>query len=141
MFPLDVTEMVPLAVNDLEPLRARSPWMQLLYDEFVTWMEFIRPRHQREFTFMHDPLTAAAILDPGLVVRSLHLGVNIETTGTLTAGATLPDWQAPPTVELAVEVDAARFHRLFMGALERLAQLSSAGSAVRESTGASPAGR
>jgi inosine-uridine nucleoside N-ribohydrolase len=76
---------------------------------------------------MHDPLAVGVALDPSLV-RLEPLRVDVETRGHLTRGLTLADRRAAapgrgarPNCRAALDVDAARFERLF---LERLCPAS-----------------
>ena len=74
--------------------------------------------------FVHDPFAVAAALDPGLV-RTEALPVDVELGGTLTTGETVTDWRRawgrPPTLDVAVEGDAAAFFERFVERIGGLA--------------------
>ena len=74
--------------------------------------------------FIHDPLALAAALDPTLV-RTEAVTVDVELGGRLTTGETVTDWRRvwgrPPNVDVAVEVDSARFMARF---IERVGDLA-----------------
>jgi purine nucleosidase len=76
-----------------------------------------------------DALAMAVAIDPGLVLRAERHHVGIETTGTLTRGATVVDWedrqQRPANVRIVMDVDRTRFEALVARAL-------GAGSAARD---------
>ena len=78
---------------------------------------FFRPRRGRA-------LNIAAALDPTLV-RTEAVTVDVELGGRLTTGETVTDWRRvwgrPPNVEVAVEVDSARFMARF---IERVGDLA-----------------
>lgn len=64
---------------------------------------------------LHDPLAAAAALDPGLVtIRPAT--VDIELTGTLTRAMTVTDWSGrrEPNALIGIDVDAAAFFDRFI---------------------------
>jgi purine nucleosidase len=67
--------------------------------------------------FIHDPFAVAAALDPSLV-RTEALPVDVELDGTLTTGETVTDWRRawgrPPTLDVAIEGDAAAFFERFI---------------------------
>jgi inosine-uridine nucleoside N-ribohydrolase len=69
-------------------------------------------------------MAVAATLDPGLV-RSEALPVDIELTGTLTAGETVTDWRRvwgrPANLEIALDVDVERFLARFIDRVGGLA--------------------
>jgi inosine-uridine nucleoside N-ribohydrolase len=79
-----------------------------------TWLRFIKARFNREQIYLHDPLTLAAIVDPGIVTRSLEVGIQIECQGEITSGATVPNRGADKkNVEVVMEVDLSRFYELY----------------------------
>jgi purine nucleosidase len=99
--PLDATTWV-----------ATNPMVRFVADALRWYMEFHLRADGFYGAFIHDPLAAAAALDPGLV-RTQARTVDVETEGTLTAGQTIADfrnqWGRPPNVDVAVEADAAAF--------------------------------
>jgi len=74
--------------------------------------------------FIHDPLAAAAALDPGLITTRA-VAVDVELGGTLTTGETVTDWRGvwgrPPNVDVAIDADADEFLRRFVDRVGRLA--------------------
>jgi inosine-uridine nucleoside N-ribohydrolase len=102
--------------------------MRCLADALRFYMEFHSRYDGFYGAFIHDPLALAAALDPSLV-RSEALTVDVELTGTLTAGETVTDWRRswgrPPTLDVAVEADAERFFERFV---ERVGGLAARGA-------------
>jgi purine nucleosidase/pyrimidine-specific ribonucleoside hydrolase len=92
------------------------------------WMTFFGERYERihgEFAPpVHDPCTVAMLIDPG-IMRTVETFVAVETEGRWTRGATVVDLNGrlgqPPNARVALEIDAARFWDLVLGALGRLA--------------------
>ena len=74
--------------------------------------------------FIHDPLAAAAALDPSLITTRA-VAVDVELGGTLTTGETVTDWRGvwgrPPNVDVAISADAPEFLRRFIERVGRLA--------------------
>ena len=79
----------------------------------------------RRILLMHDPLALAAALDPSLV-ETRRAAVDVETTGRLTSGMTVVDWEGRwgrlANADIAVTVDAERFREHFIEAMARLAR-------------------
>ena len=137
---LDVTEKAKLTPDHLaaiaarcgdDPAAPRQRLVRYLADALRFYMEFHSRYDGFYGAFIHDPLALAATLDPSLV-RAEALTVDVELAGTLTAGETVTDWRRvwgrPPTMDVAVEADVARFLDRFV---ERVAGLAArrAGSA------------
>lgn len=116
LFPLDVTTRTALGPADIARLgRATAPLAELLFRELSNWMPFIQERHGRDFTHMHDPLTAAALVRPELVTRSERMAVRIEERGEFTLGMTVPDRHAQGApVTVAFDIDVPAFQELFL---------------------------
>ncbi|KUH40272.1 MULTISPECIES: nucleoside hydrolase [Streptomyces] len=72
---------------------------------------------------LHDPLTVAHVITPGLV-RLVHAPVAVELTGTHTRGATVVDLDgvtgAPPNAHVGVDVDVAAYWDLLVDAVRVL---------------------
>lgn len=72
---------------------------------------------------VHDPVAVARVIDPS-VVRTEPVPIDVELSGTLTAGMTVTDFRLPrdPGVHThaAVELDSMRFWDLVVDALERI---------------------
>jgi len=99
-----------------EPARAVEGWMSFFGGAYErVHGEFAPP--------VHDPCTVAMLIDPTLI-RSVDTFVAVETEGRWTRGATVVDLNGrlgqPPNARVAMELDAARFWDLVLGALERL---------------------
>ena len=130
---LDVTETAKLTPEHLaaiaagcgdDPAAPRLPMVRYLADALRFYMEFHSRYDGFYGAFIHDPLALAAALDPSLV-RAEALTVDVELTGTLTAGETVTDWRRvwgrPPTLDVAVEADVTTFLDRFV---ERVAGLA-----------------
>ncbi|WP_028925265.1 nucleoside hydrolase [Pseudonocardia acaciae] len=72
---------------------------------------------------LHDPVTVALTAVPGLV-QTVHTRLDVELTGTETAGATSVDLHGtlrrPPNAHVATNVDVAAFWRLLEDAIRTL---------------------
>jgi purine nucleosidase len=68
-----------------------------------------------------DALAVAVAIEPSIVTRSEWRHVAVETTGALTRGATVVDWEGrlglTPNARVVLDVDAARFEALVASAL------------------------
>jgi purine nucleosidase len=70
------------------------------------------------YTFLHDPLAAAVVIEPTLI-QTRRVSIQVELAGQYTAAMTLMRDDPNSSIEVAVEVDIARFESFFV---ERLAQ-------------------
>jgi len=74
----------------------------------------------RDWTHPHDPLTAAAVVEPRFL-RTVPLRVSVETQGEYTRGQTVAlqhdATDATATVDVAVDVDVAGFERWLLDTL------------------------
>jgi len=94
----------------------------------AAWMGFFGDSYERIWEFssppVHDPCTIAPLLDPDVIGwRSCFVAVELD--GTWTRGTTVVDLfhRLPghePNVEVALELDAARYWDLVLAALDRL---------------------
>ena len=107
LVPLDVTMRVritPEAVGRIAA--AATPFHKAVVDQVRRYPRFAR----QGYTFLHDPLAAALLIEPDLVTyETVH--VDVELGGRLTAGATLmrtPTDDAPANARVAISVDIAR---------------------------------
>ena len=68
-----------------------------------------------------DALAMAVAIDPESILRAERHHVGIETTGTLTRGATVVDWEdrqkRPPNARIVLDVDRGRFEAMVARAL------------------------
>jgi purine nucleosidase len=144
---LDVTERAKLLPDHLAALAARAgertarsrdaaigadagafvptnKVIRFIDDALRFYMEFHSRYDGFYGAFVHDPFAVAAALDPSLV-RTEALPVDVELGGTLTTGETVTDWRRawgrPPTLDVAVEGDAAAF---FERLIERVGGLA-----------------
>ena len=118
LVPLDVTTRVCIGREGVAQLRAAgTPYHAALAEQVERY-----PRYrERGQTYLHDPLAAAVLIEPGLVEWQ-ELNVVVELTGEHTAGATLmraPSDDTPASARVALGVDAPRAEA-FM--LERMAR-------------------
>ncbi|HEY5277640.1 MAG TPA: nucleoside hydrolase [Coriobacteriia bacterium] len=128
---LDVTERAKLLPEHLAALAARAgagaatnAVLRFIDDALRFYMEFHSRYDGFYGAFVHDPFAVAAALEPALV-RTEALTVEVELGGTLTTGETVTDWRRawdrPPTLDVAVEGDAAAFFERF---IERVGELA-----------------
>jgi purine nucleosidase len=128
---LDVTRKTIIDESDVAAIGARiadkphgAKLTRFLEDASRFYFERMEKTLGKRIFTMHDPLAVAAALDPTLV-ETRRAAVDVETTGRLTTGATVVDWRGQwgrlANTEVAVAVDAARFRRLFLDAMARLA--------------------
>jgi purine nucleosidase len=121
---LDVTERAKLLPEHLAALAARAGAsaatnrvLRFIDDALRFYMEFHSRYDGFHGAFVHDPFAVAAALEPALV-RTEELTVEVELGGTLTTGETVTDWRRawgrPPTLDVAVEGDAAAFFERFI---------------------------
>lgn len=113
LVPLDITTQVRIDRAGAQTIYdAGTPYHQAVAQQVMLYPPFA----QRGWTYLHDPLAAAVLLDPSFAtLKPLHVAV--ETAGRLTAGATLmrtptPDLAA--TAQVALGVDQARFERFLV---------------------------
>lgn len=96
---------------------ASNPVVRFIADALRFYMEFHSRFDGFYGAFIHDPQAVAAALDPTLV-RTEAVTVDVELGGHLTTGETVTDWRRtwgrPPNVDVAVELDAARFLERFI---------------------------
>jgi inosine-uridine nucleoside N-ribohydrolase len=119
---LDVTEQVRLTAQMINQYvrPSDSPLSQFVAECTAQTIEFSTRVERSPGMAMHDPLAVGALIDPSLV-RKVPMSVKVETQGELTTGmlvadrrALRPDRRAPANVNIALEVDAARFLELFL---------------------------
>jgi purine nucleosidase len=91
---------------------ASNPIVRFVADALRFYMEFHSRYDGFYGAFIHDPFAVAAALDRSLVTTTA-LTVDVELGGTLTLGETVTDWRRvwgrPPTLDVAVDGDAATF--------------------------------
>jgi len=116
LVPLDVTEQVILSCEAVEKARGAGKLQAFIREITAAVMDFHREHEGVDGMFLHDPLAVGVVVDPSLV-RGQAMAVAVERRGELTAGMAVADLrrrsQAAPTATVCVEVEAARFLRLF----------------------------
>jgi inosine-uridine nucleoside N-ribohydrolase len=126
---LDVTRRTLLTQADLEELGRTCAALPrgaalttFLRDAARHYFDLMEGRGRPRALVMHDPLAVAVALDPSLVTTRA-VPVDVETHGELTRGMTLADFRGQAgRIEVAMEVDAARFRGEYLDAIERLAK-------------------
>ena len=119
---LDVTERVRLTTAMIEQ-RVRpvgNRLSQFVVECTAQAIQFSTRVERPAGMAMHDPLAVGAVIDPSLV-RTMPLPVQVETKGELTTAMTVadrrplrPDLKPPANVNVALEVDDARFLEMFL---------------------------
>ncbi len=141
MVGLDVTRKVLFTPEHLKILQAgATPWSQAAARIMAATIENLNRGPHPMLEAMHDPLTIANLIDPGiLTLRDYY--VEVETQGEFTSGETVgysypparkseplstalpasfasaPDESFRPNAKVAVEVDPDRFFRLLLDRL------------------------
>jgi purine nucleosidase len=118
---LDLTRrvaMTPEILARLASASGRSPLIPVVEDAMRFYFESHQDRGHGYVAYMHDPLAAAAALDPRLVATRAAT-VDIELADVPTRGVTAPDWsgQRKANALIGVDVDPAAF---FEGFIERV---------------------
>lgn len=118
LVPLDVTTRVRIRSADTVRIRAAGT----PYHAAVAGQVELYPPFQRQgWTYLHDPLAAAILVQPDLVgLTSAH--VDVELSGQYTTGATLmraPSDQAPATATVALTVRAEALESFLVERLSR----------------------
>jgi len=116
--PLDITTLVKVNQTGLERIyQAGTPFHAAVADQLTRYPRFAKNGQ----TNLHDPLAVGVVIEPTLVqLQPVH--IDVETTGRLTAGATLvralrPDDTA--NIQIATAVDSARFETFFIERVEQ----------------------
>ncbi|MBI3325222.1 MAG: nucleoside hydrolase, partial [Nitrospinae bacterium] len=119
---LDVTERVRLTAQmiDRQVRPIGTQLSQFIVDCTAQTIQFSERAERPAGMAMHDPLAVSVVIDPSLV-HTVPLPVQVETQGKVTAGMTVadrrplpPDLKAHPNVDVALEVDDARFLEMFL---------------------------
>jgi purine nucleosidase len=114
---LDLTTQVRIFREGVERIRGGGTALQQMVAQQIE----VYPWFQTHgYTFLHDPLAAAVVIDPTLV-QTRRVSIQVELNGQYTAAATLMRDDPNSSIEVAVAVDVARFESFFV---ERLAQLT-----------------
>lgn len=116
---LDLTRRVAMTPDILARLVAASgpsPLIPVIEDAMRFYFESHESRGHGYVAFMHDPLAAAAALDPSLITTR-PATVDIELADTPSRGVTTPDWSGDRKANalIGVDVDPAAFFEDFVG--------------------------
>jgi len=113
LVPLDVTTRVRIRPDGVARIRAGgTPFHLAVADQVERYPAY----RNRGYTYLHDPLAVASVIQPDLVETQL-LHVDVELSGEHTTGATLlrvPAESAPATTNVALGVDADRFEEFLV---------------------------
>lgn len=107
LVPLDVTLRTVIRPADVARIRAvGTPFHAAVAEQIERYPRF----QQLGYTYLHDPLAVAMLLDPSLG-RYEPMRIEVETAGRVTTGHTVPiidpDGANPVQVALDVEVERA----------------------------------
>ncbi len=108
-----------MSVHDERGTRssASNPLIQVIEDATRFYLESYHDLGHGYQAHLHDPLAAAAALDPQLLATR-HATVDVELTGTLTRGMTVTDWSGrwgrKPNALIGVGVDPVVFFDRFI---------------------------
>jgi purine nucleosidase len=106
LVPLDVTRQTVIRPVDVARIRAEpTPFREAVADQIERYPRF----QELGYTYLHDPLAVAMLLDPSLG-RYEVMRVEVETGGRVCAGMTIPiiDPEGTNPVRVALDVDVAR---------------------------------
>jgi len=116
LVPLDVTEQVILTRQAMETAPGAGKLQKFIREITGATIVFHREHEGVDGMFLHDPLAVGTVVDPSFV-RTQAMAVAVERQGELTAGMAVVDLrkrsQPTPTAMVCVEVEAARFLRMF----------------------------
>ncbi len=115
---LDLTRRVAMTPDILARLAAEaapSPLLPVIEDAMRFYFESHEARGHGYVAFMHDPLAAAAALDPRLITTR-PATVDIELADTPARGVTTPDWSGDRKANalIGVDVDPVAFFGEFI---------------------------
>jgi inosine-uridine nucleoside N-ribohydrolase len=122
---LDVTEQVRLSAEMIDQYTSPMglPLSQFVVECTAPTLQFSARVERQAGMAMHDPLAVGALIDPS-IVRTVPLSVQVETRGEFTTGMLVadrrplrPDFKPPANVQVAVEVEGARFLEMFLSRL------------------------
>ena len=129
MIGLDVTHRTFLSLEEAASWKSSpKPAGALLADIATYYMLHEAAARERGGCVQHDPLAVATALDPSLV-RTIELPLQVDTEGAF-RGRTIGCNErllTGPYVNVAVEVDAPRFERLFRERISTLLDLPNNG--------------
>ena len=106
LVPLDVTRRVVIRPADVERIRGKgTPFLDAVADQIERYPRF----QQLGYTYLHDPLAVALLLDPSLATWEA-MRVEVETGGRIAVGQTIGsiDHERENPVQVALDVDVKR---------------------------------
>ncbi len=106
LVPLDVTRQTVIRPADVARIReGGSAFALAIADQVERYPRF----QELGYTYLHDPLAVAMLLDPSLG-RYEEMRIEVETAGRVTTGMTVPiiDAEGKNPVRVALDVDVAR---------------------------------
>jgi pyrimidine-specific ribonucleoside hydrolase len=121
MCGLEVTHKALMGLPEIDRLRAIGTRPARVFADLLQFFtKFHVERYGTADTPIHDAVAVAHVALPGMVAtRRYH--VDVETTGELTRGRTVVDDRgqpgAPPNVDVALDIDRARFADLMIEAI------------------------
>ncbi|OBG20116.1 nucleoside hydrolase [Mycobacterium sp. 852002-51057_SCH5723018] len=126
---LDLTRRVAMTPDILARLASESsvvgpsPLIRVIEDAMRFYFESHEARGYGYVAYMHDPLAAAAALDPQLV-STRAARVDIELADVPTRGVTAADWSGArkPNARIGIGVDPATFFDRFIERVGRFAR-------------------
>jgi purine nucleosidase len=118
LVPLDVTLKTVIGREGVRAIReVGTPFHEAVADQVMRYPPFEERGGQ---TFLHDPLAAAAVVQPELLGWH-ELAIDVELAGRLTTGMTVarqPGPERPATASVAMEVDAVAAERFILDRIQ-----------------------
>lgn len=108
---LDLTRQVAMTPDILERLSAPTAVTRFIEDAIRFYFEVHRDHGHGNVAYLHDPLAAAAALDPE-VITTRPARVEVDLIGA--RGATRADWTLEPNALIGVGVDTTAFFDRFV---------------------------
>lgn len=118
MCGLDVTHKAQMFEEDIERIRNIGNKTGKVFADMLDYYAqgmtppFLAEEGHVEGLHMHDPCAVAYLIDPSMF-RAIPLHVSVETTGKLTAGSTVVDYNGvtgkPKNANVVFEIDRVRF--------------------------------
>jgi inosine-uridine nucleoside N-ribohydrolase len=123
MVGLDVTHKAVVGPKEVAEIRALSTSVgTLVADMLDFYSAFHKQRYGWDEVPLHDPCCIAELISPGLI-QTKPMNVQVEISSPLTMGRTVCDvigvTQLPPTADVGVNLDGAKFVEILMDCLRR----------------------
>ncbi len=128
LVPLDATHKALVSLEDCARLRnlgtPAGEATAAFVEQRIKGYDAIQPMHRLGAAPVHDALAVCAIIDP-TVIETVHVNVDVETTGELTLGRTVCDTHQrsgrEPNAHVALDADEPKFVRMLIDILGRTA--------------------